>query len=107
MMPRQIGVRKQTVDLQKHQAGSQCRPFVAIDEGMIATQIKKIGSGDFLRIGNQWCATGGRLGRRNSRLQQCAVTQSCTATMRAQHLAVYGKDCCNIQMNQYRFRQGA
>lgn len=107
MASRQIRIRQQSIDLQKHQAGGKRRPFVAIDERVIAAQIKKIRGGDFLRIGNQWCTTGRRPWRRNRGFQQRTITQSCTAAMRRQYLVMNGKNCCNVKMNQWLFRQGA
>ena len=47
---RQIGVGKQTIELQKYQTGGQRRAFVAIDKRMIAAQIKQVSSGDFQRV---------------------------------------------------------
>lgn len=103
----QIRIRQQAVDLQKHQTGGKRRPFVAIDKGMIATQIKKIGSGDFLRIADQWHPAGGRLWCSNGGFEQRTITQSSSAAMRAQHLSVYGEDRRDIQMNQQLLRQDA
>lgn len=96
----QIRISKQSIHSQKHQTGGKRRPFVAIDEGMIAAKVKKIRGRDFLRIGNQRYPARRRLRCSNSRLQQCAITQSCATAMRAQHLAMNGKDRRNVEMNQ-------
>lgn len=103
----QIRIRQQAVDLQKHKACGKSCPFVAIDKRVIATQIKKIGRGDFLRIVNQRHPAHGRLWRSNGGFEQRTITQSGSAAMHAQHLSVYGEDRLDIQMNQQWLRQAA
>src|SRR5438477_162911 len=46
-------VRKQAVRFEKDQARCQRRPLVAIDEGMIAAKIKKVGGGDLHAVLHQ------------------------------------------------------
>src|SRR5476649_2628905 len=56
LIRRQLRMRQQGVALQKDKARSQCGPFVAVDKGVIAAEVKQIRRCDLEWIRHQWPA---------------------------------------------------
>src|SRR6266404_6007452 len=49
----QFRARQQIIALEENQTGSERSAFVSVDEGVISAKIKKVGSGDFYRVGDE------------------------------------------------------
>jgi len=74
-------IRQQIVGVEKDQAGAECGAFVAIDERMVAADIKKVRGSDFNRVGKQRFTKGGGLGCSDRRFEHAAISQTCAATV--------------------------
>ena len=79
---------KQFVFTQKDEATGKRDSFVAIDKGVIATQVVKVRSRNLDRIGKQWLAQQRCLWSRNRRFQQCLIANAGTTTVCGKDLRV-------------------
>ena len=68
--------REELVRFEKDQARRQRGPFIAVDEWVITTKIKKISRGDLDWVGNQRTARHCRLGCGDRRLEQIFVAEA-------------------------------
>src|SRR3989475_8162422 len=68
--------REELVRFEKDQARRQRGPFIAVDERVITTKIKKISRGDLDWVGNQRTARHCRLGCGDRRLEQIFVAEA-------------------------------
>jgi len=77
-------VVRDVVAAEKYEASAEGQAFVAIDEWVIAAEIKQIGGGNFYWIGNERLAECGGLGRSDRGFEQAAIAQALAASVRPQ-----------------------
>ena len=98
---------EQRIGLQKHEAGGKCRAFIAVDEGVIAAQVEKVGGRDLDGILDERLACEGCLGSGDGRFEERRVASARRAAVRAKNPVVNPNYRFGCQVTESPPRQGA